>query len=217
MALKDSSAVGTAQSDSAPIHNSEKSISGYTLTLTEEQARVLTQATETLARLWMGQFSDALEHLPIREFLPDGWRDDMDSIGRMLSRHMIGGIDGYRSSLGIRHKDVAEASRIAWDLYQVMRHRLAWDRAAAAGIIESANAPRKWPEMMQVYYDEPMKVSDQPLAMVRHKFQDAIRDEPEYDLSKCPQCGGDADRGFSRRIPPSTYLCSKCESGERKT
>lgn len=146
-------------------------LTGYTLTVTKEQAQVLIQATEILARLGIGQFRDALECLPMRDFLPDGWHEDMDSIGRMLSRHMIGGIDGYRSSLGIHHKDVSEASRIAWDLYQVLRHRLAWDRAAAEGIVESADAPRKWPDMMQVHYDEPMKVSEQPLAVVRPNDQ----------------------------------------------
>lgn len=30
------------------------------------------------------------------------------------------------------------------------------------------------------------------------------------DLSKCPQCGGDADRGIDNCIPPSAYMCSKC-------
>lgn len=34
-------------------------------------------------------------------------------------------------------------------------------------------------------------------------------DIPE-DLSKCPQCGGDADNGHDRCLPPSAYLCSKC-------
>ena len=143
-------------------------ITGYTLTVTTAQAETLILATEILARLGIGQFRDALERLPTREFMPDGWHEDMDSIGKILSRHMIGGIDGYYSNLGIHHKDVREPSRIAWDLYQVLRHRLAWDRAAKEGIVESANAQRKWPEMMQVHYDEPMKVSDQPLALVMY-------------------------------------------------
>lgn len=141
-------------------------ITGYNLTVTKEQAEALIQATEILARLGIGQFRDALECLPTREFLPIGWHEDMDIIGKMLSRYIIGGVDGYRSSLGIHHKNVREPSRIAWDLYQVLRHRLAWDRAAREGIVESAKSPRKWPEMMQVHYDEPMKVSDQPLAIV---------------------------------------------------
>lgn len=31
------------------------------------------------------------------------------------------------------------------------------------------------------------------------------------DLSKCPECGGTADNGFSRDIPPVPYVCTKCE------
>lgn len=30
------------------------------------------------------------------------------------------------------------------------------------------------------------------------------------DLSKCPQCGGEADRGVNNCVPPSAYMCSKC-------
>lgn len=30
------------------------------------------------------------------------------------------------------------------------------------------------------------------------------------DLSKCPQCGGEADNGHDRCHPPTAYLCSKC-------
>lgn len=142
-------------------------LTGYTVTITREQAYVLIKATEILARLGIGQFRDALECLPTREFLPHGWHEDMDAIGKLLSRHMIEGIDGYRSILGMHHNDVRENARVSWDLYQVLRNRLAWDRAIADGIVESIESPRKWPEMMQVYYDEPMRVSCQPLALVR--------------------------------------------------
>lgn len=36
------------------------------------------------------------------------------------------------------------------------------------------------------------------------------------DLSKCPKCGGPADNGHDRCLPPNPYLCSKCESGEER-
>ena len=36
-----------------------------------------------------------------------------------------------------------------------------------------------------------------------------ISDEP-VDLSTCPGCGGPADNGFSRDVPPSPYYCTKC-------
>lgn len=35
------------------------------------------------------------------------------------------------------------------------------------------------------------------------------------DLSKCPKCGGEADNGFDRCIPPSPYVCSVCETMDR--
>lgn len=32
------------------------------------------------------------------------------------------------------------------------------------------------------------------------------------DLSKCPRCGGPADNGHDRCVPPSPYLCTKCQA-----
>lgn len=139
----------------------------YTLTITENQARTLSQACEVLARLGIGQFRDALEWLPI-DAKSRGWGDDMDAIGRILSRHMIVNIDGYRSNLGMHHVSVSMEPQIAWDLYQVIRHRLAWDRAIAEGTVKPGE-PRKWPEMMQVHFDTPSKVSAEPLARMEVK------------------------------------------------
>ena len=34
------------------------------------------------------------------------------------------------------------------------------------------------------------------------------RDEPKG--MKCPQCGGDADNGHDRELPPNAYTCKKC-------
>lgn len=144
----------------------------YTLTMTDTQARVIAQATEVFARLGIGQFRDALEHLPKREYVPEGWFHDMDIIGKMMSKHMIDGVDGYSSNLGIHSKDVSEESRVAWDMHQVVRHRLSWDRAVEEGVIKSINSPRKWPEMMQVSYDEPMKASEHPLAVMKKENEE---------------------------------------------
>lgn len=35
------------------------------------------------------------------------------------------------------------------------------------------------------------------------------------DLSVCPNCGGPADNGHDRRVPPNVYHCTKCESGTK--
>jgi hypothetical protein len=89
----------------------------------------------------------------------------MDDIGAMLARHTISGVDGWRSSLSFLGGATPELSKIAWDLHQVLRRRLAWDRAVAEGLVASADAPRRCPEMMQVSYDDaPLRASSQPLA-----------------------------------------------------
>lgn len=32
----------------------------------------------------------------------------------------------------------------------------------------------------------------------------------EPDLSRCPKCGGPADNGHDREVPPNPYYCTKC-------
>lgn len=32
----------------------------------------------------------------------------------------------------------------------------------------------------------------------------------ETDLNVCPNCGGPADNGFDRCVPPNPYWCTKC-------
>ena len=33
----------------------------------------------------------------------------------------------------------------------------------------------------------------------------------DNDLNKCPKCGGPADNGHDRCVPPSAYVCSCCD------
>ena len=127
----------------------------YTLTLTERQAAELQEACELLARIKIGQIDNAVERLP-------GYYDQQDwgraheacrEIRRLANTLMPGAMK--------RRED-----GIAWDLYQVIRHRLAWDRAYGRGVIQPGE-PRKWPEMMGVCYDEPLPMSGLPLAEIK--------------------------------------------------
>lgn len=38
---------------------------------------------------------------------------------------------------------------------------------------------------------------------------------PAVDLSKCPKCGGPADNGHDRCLPPNPYFCSECSGDAR--
>ena len=97
----------------------------YTITLTATQAATISHACEVLARLGMGQYTDALECLPTKELCPDGWHEDMQAIGHILSKHA--NVHGLRYSQKHEARRTA-MSNVAWDVYQVTRHRLAWDR-----------------------------------------------------------------------------------------
>jgi hypothetical protein len=140
----------------------------YTLHINKTQAQTLAMACEVLARLGMGQFRDALEHLPRATPIDyDLWHRDMEAMSAMLCRHMVSGVDGWRSSLGIYHQQIDPTAQVAWDLYAVIRHRLAWDGAVVAGTVSSIDAARQWPSMMGVCFDRPDHVADGvPLAKI---------------------------------------------------
>lgn len=131
----------------------------YTITLNETQAGTIQIACEVLARLGIGQFRDALEHLPTEEYMPPGFHEDMVAITAILRKHINpNGQTPHQISTRERHQT-------AWDLYTLVRHRLSWDRAVDEGKIKPGD-PRKWPEMMTVNYDEPHHTSKEPMAKI---------------------------------------------------
>lgn len=137
----------------------------YKLTLTEEQARLLSIAMETFARLGAGQWREAFRNLPIKEDVNwTEWNEDLDYIGDVISKHLKDNVDGWRKSLSIH--SISEESKIAWDIHQVVRKRLAWERAIEKSVVESHDSPRNWIDMLTVDYDDPMKVSECPLATI---------------------------------------------------
>jgi uncharacterized protein with PIN domain len=47
----------------------------------------------------------------------------------------------------------------------------------------------------------------------RNELIPALRErlaETANDLNRCPNCGGPADNGHDREVPPNPYWCSKC-------
>ena len=125
----------------------------YTITVTADQAAVLSDACELLSRIRIGQIWAALDRLP----LPDGklmidW-DTRRQIESILAPSL--GFDPHTTSLGIRNPKTADAGKTAFYLYQLIRHRLSWDRAIRDGVIKEGE-PRDWGKMMGVNYDEPM-------------------------------------------------------------
>ena len=49
-------------------------------------------------------------------------------------------------------------------------------------------------------------------AYTRSDLAPVIQPSGDVDVNICPKCGGDADNGFDRCLPPNPYYCSKCET-----
>ena len=118
----------------------------YTLTLNEGQARLISKATELLARLHMGQFDHLDFALNPAERFPDSLCYAMKAI-------MFPELDGP-TFYSISNEKLPDEARVAYDLHRVIRHRLAWD-----------NHPEgdKW----QVDFDEPRQLGAEPLAEIQ--------------------------------------------------
>lgn len=140
----------------------------YTLELTEKQLNIVQYATDLIARLGIGQIKEAVEYLPLRKELDWAeFHNDVRDIEHVISKHTIENVDGYRSSLGIHNDKVKQDAKIAWEINQVIRHRLSWDRAIAKGITDGT--ARNWSEMMGVCYDEPFPCSGEALPKIDKK------------------------------------------------
>jgi hypothetical protein len=136
----------------------------YNLTITEKQARALVDATDLLQRVQLGQWREIQDNLPLQKPIDYAeFHQDMRIIGAILSKHMIDGIDGGSSSLGVGHPDLPESNGILYDLHRVIRRKLSVERAVEEGIIENENVSRN--EMpITVDFDLPMKWGNEPLA-----------------------------------------------------
>jgi hypothetical protein len=136
----------------------------YTLQVTEEQLKVISSACELLSRIQGGQIREAFEHLPLKKDIDwSVYHEIQDELTKRMPEILEDGIDGWSSSFGVGHPDLPKSHDIAWDLYQVIRYEISTEKAIEDGIIQN-KGERKFPEMMTVNYDTPMKFSKEPLA-----------------------------------------------------
>ena len=136
----------------------------YTITVTERQARIISNACELMARIGFGQWMEFLNYLPGANEL--NWNEMREGLLPIMERHLkpVVGINGWSSSLGVGSDKSAPGTDEAFDLNAVIRHRLAWDRAMDNGITDGTT--RNWTGMMSVDYDDPMHWGKEPLARI---------------------------------------------------
>jgi len=119
----------------------------YRLEIDEEQARTLSRACELLSRVHSGQLDEVANVLLTAGGLANG------------SPHAVADIVGLREGLrtlgplvtgmpananpGIRSPGISDEARTAYDLHQVLRHRLAWDAHPEGGCAVSFDKPSR--------------------------------------------------------------------------
>lgn len=112
----------------------------YRLTMTEGQAQVIQRALEIYGRLCLGQVKAAIDQVPFNSKR----KIDYQRV-RSLSDEMKFELTGMQSnaSYGIYCKEVDESARVAWDLQQILRHKIAWDNNPKGGNTVNFNKPMK--------------------------------------------------------------------------
>ncbi len=120
----------------------------YLLEIDSEQAQIISKACELYARLHLGQLRVLVEEFIGRMDCEKFWqlRDGMKSL-----EYLITGFpnNSYQS---IVSPSLSDCAKTAWDIYQVVRHKIVWTEHP-----EPKNGFRN------VNYDEPLQTSMHPL------------------------------------------------------
>jgi hypothetical protein len=133
---------------------SEQSDKPYQLFLTEKQAQVLVNALDLYSRIGMGQLSEVAYVLRLNALgNPNGQADALAKVEKLTREAASYWMGGSGSYYGIFSDKINDSFRVAWDLQQVIRYRLAWDRNPEGGI--------------QVNFDKPLKSSQESLAYIK--------------------------------------------------
>ncbi len=110
---------------------SHDQVTRYVLTLTPEQAHVVSRACEFFTRLHIGQFDELtweLMDLSSKDFCER--RDEAEPLLQQLRRVYFPDLVLPGASYGVgKHS----ASDRAWDVYQVIRHAMAWHEHPEGG------------------------------------------------------------------------------------
>jgi hypothetical protein len=130
----------------------------YNLKMSKEQASVMRNALEIYSRLRAGQINIALKDTFPEKFYSQDYPDfNHETLEFMYEyiRAMVFPELSYNASYGVGHDVTGD---IAWDLQQVIRHKLAWDRLKEEG--------KTQPDHYGVQYNEPMKFGTERLAEI---------------------------------------------------
>jgi hypothetical protein len=114
----------------------------YQITLTLEELRVISSALELLSRVGMAQLECVAEHTPVAYERGQGnlfreLRDTLIDISNLATN------SEYPKGCypGILNEYVPAKSRLAYQLYKLFRHRMAWDKNPEGGWTVDFDSP----------------------------------------------------------------------------
>lgn len=128
----------------------------YQITVTSQQAGVLVLACDAFLRLRLGQVHTCLqEHLPWSGNFIERRNTALREAVQSLSPYLRDNINGYSSSYGVTSPNLCKHAKVAADIHEVIRHRMAWDS------LPEGEQPGPF-----VHYDSPMHWGEEPLAII---------------------------------------------------
>jgi len=116
----------------------------YQLTISEKQANVITMALELFTRIGLGQLERILDHPQYsRKIINDNisYEETKELLYKVKS--VLTGYDRY-ASYGIGNENVHESCIVSYDITQVIRHRLIWDKKPEGGITTDFEEPTQF-------------------------------------------------------------------------
>lgn len=139
----------------------------YTITLNEEQMRLIAEALDLKQRIQLGQVREIETSLPLKKPIDyEKLHSDLNLIGAILSNHMIAGVDGISSSLGIGNKNLPNSNLVLYDMYKVIRRKISMQRLLDEGKIQDENVSRN-DLPITVDYDTIYQWGDEPLIQIQ--------------------------------------------------
>jgi hypothetical protein len=127
----------------------------YTLNINEQQAKVISNALDLYMRIGMGQLTEILQHPTIMAA-----RDVKDIPAVEANLRQVKSLIFKDLPKGVYHSVLSEkiddSNRVAYDLCQIVRNRLAWDRLTVANL-ENLNQTGSKP--FGVWFDDPYQTS----------------------------------------------------------
>lgn len=135
----------------------------YELELSKEQAETTCQALDLYARVLNGQLDEVARVL---EFIPGRKQGRSEEARVLLALAKLALIPELSVNAHFGITGGSDEAKVAYDVYQVIRHRLAWDKNPQGGF--------------QVEYDKPLYCSGKEPAVIRKKDVEQERDKQSH-------------------------------------